>query len=110
MNAKQKAELQQITRRALKNVSERANATEETLEEARLSGLQEIPVQVTVGLGRATLSVQELLALKKGDVVTLDKQAGDPVDVFVNNHLVAQGELTLSGEQFGVVLTKIISA
>lgn len=110
MNAKQKAELQQIARRALKNVGSMNLGAEEVAEESRLSTLQEIPVEISVGLGKATLSVQELLALKKGDVLTLDKQAGDPVDVFVNNKLVAHGELTLSGDQFGVVLTHIISA
>lgn len=111
MNAKQKAELQQITQRALRNAGGfSSSVSSENAEEMRLEKLQDVPVQVTVGLGKTTLLVQDLLALKKGDILTLDKQAGDPVDVFVNNHLVAHGELTLSGEQFGVVLTKIISA
>ena len=49
------------------------------------------------------------MAMKKGDILTLDKQAGDPVDVYVNNHLIAHGELTLNGEQFGVILTALVS-
>ena len=110
MNARQKAELQKITQRALKNVGISSHAENDTSSSiGKLDTLQDVPVQVSVGLGKATLMMGELMALKKGDVLTLDKQAGDPVDVFVNNHLVAHGELTLSGEQFGVILTQIIS-
>lgn len=110
MNSKQKAQLQQITRRALQNVnghgvSDVAPAVSSTAPD----NLRDVPVQVSVGLGKATLMLGELMALKKGDVLTLDKQAGDPVDVYVNNHLVAHGELTLTGEQFGVVLTSLVS-
>lgn len=112
MNARQKAELQKITQRALKNVGLSTGTLNEEAPKAfgKLETLQDVPVQVSVGLGKTTLMMGDLMALKKGDVLTLDKQAGDPVDVFVNNHLVAHGELTLSGEQFGVILTEIISA
>lgn len=110
MNAKQKAQLQQITERALKNVSLSAGITntddtKPMCEEKKMEG---IPVEVTVGLGKAMMTLEELIRIKKGDIINLDKQAGDPVDVYVNNHMVAQGELTLSGEGYGVILTKII--
>ena len=110
MNAKQKAQLQQITERALKNVSLSTGISdhEDANSVCGLETLQDVPVEITVGLGKATLMLQDLIKLKKGDILNLDKQAGDPVDVYVNNHLVAEGELTLSGESFGVILTKII--
>ncbi|MBR6674688.1 MAG: flagellar motor switch protein FliN [Alphaproteobacteria bacterium] len=110
MNSKQKAQLQQITRRALQNVNGHGVAdTTQAVSSTAPDNLRDVPVQVSVGLGKATLMLGELMALKKGDVLTLDKQAGDPVDVYVNNHLVAHGELTLTGEQFGVVLTSLVS-
>ena len=110
MNSKQKAQLQQITRRALQNVNGHGVAdAAPAVSSTAPDNLRDVPVQVSVGLGKATLMLGELMALKKGDVLTLDKQAGDPVDVYVNNHLVAHGELTLTGEQFGVVLTSLVS-
>lgn len=110
MNSKQKAQLQQITRRALQNVNGHGGADMPQVSSSTApDNLRDVPVQVSVGLGKATLMLGELMALKKGDVLTLDKQAGDPVDVYVNNHLVAHGELTLTGEQFGVVLTSLVS-
>lgn len=113
MNSKQKAQLQQITRRALKNVNSYSMGETVQMQETTLTPasdtLRDVPVQVSIGLGKATLMLGDLMAMKKGDVITLDKQAGDPVDVFVNNHLVAKGELTLTGEQFGVILTSLIS-
>lgn len=110
MNSKQKAQLQQITRRALQNVNgHTVSDVPQSSSSATLDSFRDVPVQVSVGLGKATLMLRELMAMKKGDVLTLDKQAGDPVDVYVNNHLVAHGELTLTGEQFGVVLTSLVS-
>lgn len=111
MNSKQKAQLQQITKRALQNVSGHAvSDTPQTIAVPTTpDNLRDVPVQVSVGLGKATLMLGELMSMKKGDVLTLDKQAGDPVDVYVNNHLIAHGELTLTGEQFGVVLTSLVS-
>lgn len=114
MNSKQKAQLQQITRRALKNVNARNMgdvSSNETVGgiSSTPDNLRDVPVQISVGLGKATVMLGDLMAMKKGDILTLDKQAGDPVDVFVNNHLVAHGELTLTGEQFGVVLTSLVS-
>ncbi len=115
MNSKQKAQLQQITLRALKNVN--AASTTETQNHTVVSpvapktsdSFKDVPVQVSVGLGKATLMLGDLMTMKKGDILTLDKQAGDPVDVYVNNHLVAHGELTMNGEQFGVILTGLVS-
>ena len=111
MNSKQKAQLQQITKRALQNVNGHFATDTDTVsvQPTPADNLKDIPVQVSVGLGGATLMLKELMAMKKGDVLTLDKQAGDPVDVYVNNHLIAHGELTLNGEQFGVILTALVS-
>ncbi|WP_409292293.1 flagellar motor switch phosphatase FliY [Peribacillus sp. SCS-37] len=71
--------------------------------------LLDIPLQVTVELGRTKRSVKELLDLSAGSIIELDKLAGEPVDVLVNNKLVATGEVVVIDENFGVRVTDIIS-
>ena len=68
----------------------------------------DVQLQVTVELGRTTLKVRDVLALGPGAVVELDKHAGEPVDVVVNNKPVARGEVVVIDENFGVRVTEII--
>ena len=71
--------------------------------------LLDIPLEVTVELGRARLALRDLLALSAGSVVELAKLAGEPLDVLVNGKLVARGECVMVNEKFGVRLTDIVS-
>ena len=71
--------------------------------------LLDIPLEVTVELGRTRLELRELLALTSGSVVELGKAAGEPLDVLVNGKLVARGECVMVNEKFGVRLTDIVS-
>jgi flagellar motor switch protein FliN/FliY len=71
--------------------------------------LLDIPLQVTVELGRTKRSVKEILELASGSIIELDKLAGEPVDILVNNRLIAQGEVVVIDENFGVRVTDIIS-
>ena len=71
--------------------------------------IADIPVRVTVELGKARKSVSEILALTAGAVVELDKMAGEPVDVLVNGKLIARGEVVVIDENFGVRITDIVS-
>jgi len=71
--------------------------------------LLDIPLEVTVELGRARLTLRELLALTAGSVVELGKLAGEPLDVLVNGKLVARGEAVMANDKFGVRLTDIVS-
>ena len=70
--------------------------------------IADIPVRVTVELGKARKSVSEILALTAGAVVELDKMAGEPVDILVNGKLIARGEVVVIDENFGVRITDII--
>ena len=79
------------------------------LETKNLDMLLDIPLQVTVELGRTKRSVKEILELSTGSIIELDKLAGEPVDVLVNNRLVAKGEVVVIDENFGVRVTDIIS-
>lgn len=81
-----------------------------TKEESRnLNMLLDIPLQVTVELGRTTHSVKDILQLSSGSIIELDKLAGEPVDILVNNRLIAKGEVVVIEENFGVRITNIIS-
>ena len=71
--------------------------------------IADIPVRVTVELGKARKSVSEILALTAGAVVELDKMAGEPVDILVNGKLIAHGEVVVIDENFGVRITDIVS-
>ena len=71
--------------------------------------LMDIPLQVTVELGRTKRSVKEILELSSGSIIELDKLAGEPVDILVNNRLIAKGEVVVIDENFGVRVTDIVS-
>jgi len=74
-----------------------------------LDFILDIPLNLTVELGRCRMLISELLQLGQGSVVELAKLAGEPMDVFVNNRLIARGEVVVVNEKFGVRLTDIVS-
>jgi|UniRef100_A0A7C4EJH1 flagellar motor switch protein FliN/FliY len=69
----------------------------------------DIPLELTVVIGRAKVIVQELLQLTQGSVVALEKLAGEPMEVYVNGKLIGKGEVVVVNERFGIRLTDIIS-
>jgi flagellar motor switch protein FliN/FliY len=73
-----------------------------------LAAVFDVPVNIQAVLGRAHLDVAQLLGLSSGSVVELDRKVGEPIDIFVNNRLVARGEVVLVGEHLGVTMTEII--
>lgn len=74
-----------------------------------LDFILDIPLQLTVELGRTKLLVKDVLQLNQGSVVELTKLAGEPLDVFVNSKLVARGEAVVVNEKFGVRLVDVVS-
>jgi flagellar motor switch protein FliN len=71
--------------------------------------VMDIPVLITVELGRAKLPIKQILQLAQGSVIELDALAGEPMDVYVNGCLIAQGEVVVMGEKFGIRLTDIVT-
>ena len=69
----------------------------------------DLPVQVMVELGRCRISIAELLSFRRGSVVELNVKAGDPLDLVVNGCLIAQGEVVIVNNQYGIRLTDIVS-
>ena len=75
----------------------------------KLDLLLDVPLDLSVELGRARMSIQDLLNVSPGSVVELDKIAGEPLDFMVNGRLVARGEAVVVNDKFGVRITDIIS-
>ncbi|MBW1708853.1 MAG: flagellar motor switch protein FliN [Deltaproteobacteria bacterium] len=75
----------------------------------QLDFILDIPLEVTVELGRTKMLINDLLQLGQGSVIELDKLAGEPLEILINNKLVARGEVVVINEKFGVRLTDIIS-
>ncbi len=69
----------------------------------------DIPVQLTVELGRTRIPIKQILQLAQGSVIELDAMAGEPMDVLVNGCLIAQGEVVVVNEKFGIRLTDVVT-
>lgn len=78
-------------------------------EDSNLNLLLDIPLKVTVELGRTQKQIKDILELSQGSIIELDKLAGEPVDILVNNKLIAKGEVVVIDENFGVRVTDIVS-
>lgn len=72
--------------------------------------LQNISVSITVEVGRTQMKIRDLLRLTQGSVVELDRIAGEPLDLLVNNTVVAQGEVVLVNDRYGIRLTRVVPA
>jgi len=102
-----------------KNTAQAENSTEtdvnnegsgtESDTHADLDFILDIPLELSVELGKTKMLVNDLLQLGQGSIVELNKLAGEPLEVFINNKLVARGEVVVVNEKFGIRLTDIIS-
>jgi len=90
-------------------VSDKPEVNESVQDRKNLDFILDIPLQVTVELGRTKLLVKDILQLNQGAVVELTKLAGEPLDIFVNSKLVARGEAVVINDKFGVRLVDIVS-
>ncbi|MAF68853.1 MAG: flagellar motor switch protein FliN [Micavibrio sp.] len=75
-----------------------------------VAALYNVPVQVSAVLGRSTMQVSQLLKLGRGAVVELDRKVGEPIDIYVNNRLVARGEVVVVEDRLGVTMTEIVKS
>ncbi len=77
--------------------------------EEKLKLILDIPLEIRVELGRSKMIIKELLQLGQGSVIELNKAAGEPLDIYVNDRLIAKGETVVVNEKYGIRLTDIIS-
>lgn len=75
-----------------------------------VTAIYDIPVQISAVLGRSTMQVSQLLKLGRGAVVELDRKVGEAIDIYVNNRLVARGEVVVVEDKLGVTMTEIIKS
>lgn len=75
-----------------------------------LDAIYDIPVQISAVLGKSTMQVSQLLKLGRGAVVELDRKVGEAIDIYVNNRLVARGEVVVVEDRLGVTMTEIIKS
>jgi flagellar motor switch protein FliN/FliY len=96
-------ELNELTSEALDGLTSDGPRSARDLE-----AVYDIPVQVSAVLGKATMQVNQLLKLGRGAVVELDRKVGEAIDIYVNNRLVARGEVVVVEDRLGVTMTEII--
>lgn len=78
-------------------------------EEVNLDAIMDIPVHISMEIGRSKISIRNLLQLNQGSVVELDRLAGEPLDVLVNGTLIAHGEVVVVNDKYGIRLTDVVS-
>jgi flagellar motor switch protein FliN/FliY len=97
---------------AISQIADQIKTGDDALNKLKVQNLDfilDIPLKVSVELGRAQVVIKDLLQLGQGSVLELDKLAGEPLEVLVNGKLVARGEVVVVNEKFGIRLTDIIS-
>jgi len=87
----------------------REDATADAGHDVNLEVILDVPVTLSMEVGRTRIPIRNLLQLNQGSVVELDREAGEPLDVFVNGTLIAHGEVVVVNEKFGIRLTDVIS-
>jgi flagellar motor switch protein FliN/FliY len=92
------------------NVLAQDDGSEPSRSAADLEAVFDVPVQVSAVLGRARMDVGELLKLGPGSVLELDRKVGEAIDIYVNNRLVARGEVVLVEDKLGVTMTEVIKS
>ncbi|MBI3728658.1 MAG: flagellar motor switch protein FliN [Burkholderiales bacterium] len=105
--AAEKTEAPPATAAIFKEFSGKSSTAPETHND--IDFILDIPVQLTVELGRTKIAIKNLLQLAQGSVVELDGLAGEPMDVLVNGCLIAQGEVVVVNDKFGIRLTDIVT-
>lgn len=106
MNLDEISEPEELTRR--KTVDQEFDIGEPMAND--VTAIYDIPVQISAVLGRSTMQVSQLLKLGRGAVVELDRKVGEAIDIYVNNRLVARGEVVVVEDKLGVTMTEIVKS
>jgi flagellar motor switch protein FliN/FliY len=91
-------------------LAESAPAAPHPVTAAELARLHDVPVELAVEVGRTKMTIREALALGPGSIVTLNRLAGEPVDLLVNGKPIARGEVVVIDEEFGLRVTEVLEA
>jgi flagellar motor switch protein FliN len=88
---------------------ESKNSSADSTDELNLDVIMDVPVTLSMEIGRTQINIRNLLRLNQGSVVELDRLAGEPLDILVNGTLIAHGEVVVINDKFGIRLTDVIS-
>lgn len=91
------------------DLDELSDAGSDAYDKGKLDTILDIPVNISMEVGKSSISIRNLLQLNQGSVVELDRVAGEPLDVLVNGTLIAHGEVVVVNDKFGIRLTDVIS-
>jgi flagellar motor switch protein FliN/FliY len=91
------------------DLDELSDAGSDAYDKGKLDTILDIPVSISMEVGKSSISIRNLLQLNQGSVVELDRVAGEPLDVLVNGTLIAHGEVVVINDKFGIRLTDVIS-
>ncbi len=106
----EKEELPEIDESVVGDAEDQAEADGEIGSASDLGLIMEVPLRLSVEIGSARMPVRDVLALAKGSIVELDRMNGDPADVYVNDRLIARGEITVQDERVAVRVTELVAA
>jgi flagellar motor switch protein FliN/FliY len=109
MEAAQAAQFEELLAREQRQNARASEPSVLSNSEVNLDVILDVPVTLSMEVGRTRIPIRNLLQLNQGSVVELDRAAGEPLDVFVNGTLVAHGEVVVVNEKFGIRLTDVIS-
>lgn len=90
-------------------MEELSNVAQQKSEKLDIEGILDIPVEISVEIGRSKMTIGELLSLNRGSIVELDRLAEDPVDIYVNEKLLGKGEIVVANERLGVRILEIVT-
>lgn len=102
-------EIKELLQETAKPAPKSAKSSAETKSGRGLNFLYDIPLQISVEVGRSKILLRDLLKMGEGYVIELDKLAGEPLDLYVNSKLIAKGEAVMVGDKFGIRLTDVVS-
>jgi flagellar motor switch protein FliN/FliY len=102
-------EIKELLQETAKPSSKSAKTSAEGKNGRGLNFLYDIPLQISVEVGRSKILLRDLLKMGEGYVIELDKLAGEPLDLYVNSKLIAKGEAVMVGDKFGIRLTDVVS-
>jgi flagellar motor switch protein FliN/FliY len=94
----------------LNNIATNSEQQKSDKPQTSLDMLMDVPLKITVELGRSQMTLRHTLELVQGSVIELDRLAGDPVDIFVNDRLLARGEVVVVDDKFAVRITELIDS
>jgi flagellar motor switch protein FliN len=102
-------EIKELLQETAKPAAKSGRASSDQKGGRGLSFLYDIPLQISVEVGRSKILLRDLLKMGEGYVIELDKLAGEPLDLYVNAKLIAKGEAVMVGDKFGIRLTDVVS-